>query len=263
MSSKNKTNYNTLNLVGVVPMAGYAKRLGDIGGSKEIYPIPLENLTSSNPPTVICEHLLQKFTLANISNVYIVLRDGKWDIPEYLGSGSKNNLHLAYLMRDLPYGTPYSIDQVYPFAKNSLLALGFPDMMLGEGDLYGILLQRFKEVGADVMLGLFPADHPEKVDMVEVTHNGEVENIVIKPKQTNLDSTWGIAIWNPRFTQFMHDFLLVHQRTAETAPELFIGDVIQAGIKQGLRVHGCQISDRPFLDIGTPEDLEKIQRFTS
>jgi glucose-1-phosphate thymidylyltransferase len=34
-----------------------------------------------------------------------------------------------------------------------------------------------------------------------------------------------------------------------------MGDVIQAAIGEGLRVEAVHVSDEPFLDIGTPDDL--------
>jgi glucose-1-phosphate thymidylyltransferase len=34
-----------------------------------------------------------------------------------------------------------------------------------------------------------------------------------------------------------------------------VGDVIRAAIDAGLKVEAVQVSDRPFLDIGTPDDL--------
>ena len=51
------------------------------------------------------------------------------------------------------------------------------------------------------------ADKPEKVDMVESGPDQLVKNIVIKPQQTELTLTWGIAVWTPGFTQFLHDYL--------------------------------------------------------
>ena len=37
--------------------------------------------------------------------------------------------------------------------------------------------------------------------------------------------------------------------------ELFIGKVIQEAINDGLRVEAIHVSDTPYIDIGTPDDL--------
>ena len=244
-------------VVGIVPMAGTASRLGKLPCSKEIYPVdpPTGRHTTDNPPRVVCEYLLEKMRTAGITRIYTVLRQGKWDIPAHLGDGSKNGLHLAYLMMGLPYGTPYSIDQAYPFLQDSVVALGFPDMVLPPGDFFKALLDHLKAADADAVLGLFPADRPDKVDMLDVDDDGKVKHIVIKPGHTRLRFTWGVAVWTSVFSLFMHEFLAVHRKIAATEPELFVGDILQAGIEDGLNIHAIQVSKQPYLDIGTTDDL--------
>ena len=39
-----------------------------------------------------------------------------------------------------------------------------------------------------------------------------------------------------------------------------VGDVVQAAIDHGMRVEAVQVSDEPFLDIGTGEDLVSAVR---
>jgi len=248
-----------MNIIGVVPMAGRATRLAQLPCSKELIPVELRRgaQNTGERPRVVCEYLLEKMHEAGVTRAYVILREGKWDIPAYLGDGSMAGLHLAYLMMGLPHGTPYSVDQAYPFLQHVITAFGFPDMVLGPGDIFGRLLEYQRMNHADVVLGLFPSDRPEKVDMVEISRNGRVRRIVIKPQHTDLRTTWGVAVWAPVFTHFMHEFLISHQKIAKREPELFMGDVVRAGIKEGLSVYGVQVSGIPFIDIGTPDDLER------
>ena len=246
-------------VIGVVPMAGRAVRLAGLPCSKEIYPVGARTANADQHPRVVCEHLLGKMHTAGVSTIYVILRDGKWDIPAYLGDGSAAGLQLAYLMMGLPYGTPYSIDQAFPFVRQAIVALGFPDMIFGPEDVFATLLEHQQSSDADVVLGLFPADRPEKVDMVELDDDGKVRQIIIKPRHTELHDTWGVAVWAPTFTDFMHRFLALHQKTAAGKAELFIGDVVQAAIQNGLRVHGIQVSEQPYLDIGTWDDLRRAK----
>ena len=95
-----------------------------------------------------------------------------------------------------------------------------------------------------------------ETDMVEIDANNNALNIVIKPKQTNLEFTWGIAVWKPSFSQYLHDYLAMQQRK-ETDPELHIGHVIQAAINNGMTVVAETVSNEAFLDIGTPDDLSR------
>jgi glucose-1-phosphate thymidylyltransferase len=201
---------------------------------------------------------------AAIRRVFIVLREGKWDIPAYLGDGSSLGMHIGYLLMGVPYGSPYTLDQAWPFVRNLRVAIGFADVLFKPDDAFIHLIQRQERQGADVVLGLFPSDRPQKMDMVDVDSNGRVRRIVIKPKRTTLRYSWLIAIWTPTFSDFMHSYLatkLEHlQKSGLTEPkhELFLGDVFKAWMDSGLPIAAESYTDGSCIDIGTPEDLIQI-----
>jgi glucose-1-phosphate thymidylyltransferase len=250
-------------IVGLVPAAGQATRIAPLPCSKELYPIGFRpvNTGPGKRPKVVCHYLLEKMLAAGISKAYIVLREGKWDIPAYLGDGSSLDVHLAYLMMGLPFGVPYTLDQAYPFVRDTIVAFGFPDILFQPDDAFVQLLARQAASNADVALGLFPAESPQKVDMVDLDNEGRVRQIVIRPRQTQLRYTWGIAVWTPAFTQFLHDHVAAYKSSAARQPELSVGDVVQAAIQNNLRVEGVPVSNDPYLDIGTPEDLVKAVKY--
>lgn len=247
--------------VGILPMAGRATRLPGLQCSKEILPLggPAAAADAAQPARVVCEHILDNLRQAGVHEVYLVIRDGKWDIPTHLGDGSRHGLNLAYLMMGLPWGTPYSIDQAFPFVRGRRVVLGFPDMCFETTDIVAHALDYQTQTGADVVLGVFPADRPHKVDMLRIDADGRVREIVIKPKETRLTQTWGVAVWTPAFTEYLHRFLAQHRRQAEHAPELFVGDVVRAAIEAGMDVRGVEVSARPYVDIGTLEDLARLR----
>lgn len=240
-------------------MAGQASRLPGLPCSKEIYPVgPPSAGNTLKRPTAVCEHLLGQMQTAGIEEVYLVIREGKWDIPAYLKDGSRLGLHFAYLLMGRPFGTPYSVDQAYPFVRHCRVALGFPDMFFDQTQIFPTLLTHQETSGADLVLGIFPADRPDKVDMLELGTDHRIKQIVIKPTETTLQHTWGVALWTPVFTEFMHTFLAAHEKTAAHSPELFVGDVVRAAIEAGLDVQGVQVSAKPYIDIGTWEDLQRV-----
>lgn len=254
-------------VIGLLPAAGLAARIAPLPCSKEIYPIgflPVDEGRSVRPK-VVCHYLLEKMRTAGITKAYIVLRDGKWDIPAYFGDGAPLDMHLAYLMMRLPYGPPYTLVQAYPFVKDALVAFGFPDIVFQPDDAFIQLLDRQAATNADVVLGLFPADRPETMDMVDMDDTGLVCSIVLKPLQTHLRYTWIIAVWTPVFTSFLREYLMVLQNGREResgidAPEqreLSVGHVLQAALRDGLRVHAVPFPDHTYLDIGTPDNLVK------
>jgi glucose-1-phosphate thymidylyltransferase len=250
---------NTRRIVGLIPAAGYATRLGTLSHSKEIHPIG----TYSDPngsvmrPKVVSHYLLEKMSYAGIDRAYFILRDGKWDIAAHFKDGAAVNMFLAYLLVTVPYGTPYTLDVAYPFVRDSLVALGFPDILFSPDDAYSRLIEHQVKSGADVVLGLFPTDQPQATDVVAFDNRGRIVEILTKPRHTILSHAWGIAVWTPTFTEFMHDYLADIPIPTKDTRELFVGDVVQAGIKCGMRVEGVHISDTPFLDIGTPENLAR------
>ena len=259
MPDSSVTGLPRLPVVGVVPMAGQATRLADLTCSKEILPVKFSHSpdTPQQQPKAVCEHLLGQMHSAGIQDIYIVIRDDKWDIPSFLGDGSHLDLRLAYLMMGRPFGTPYSVDQAYAFVRDRRVAMGFPDMCFNTPEIFTKLLAHQAMSGADLVLGVFPADRPEKVDMLELGADHRIKQLIIKPVETTLTNTWGVAIWTPVFTEFMHTFLDSHQHTADRAPELYIGDVVRAAIQAGMNVQGIPVSEQPFIDIGTREDLER------
>ena len=125
---------------------------------------------------MIGHYLLEKMRLAGITKAYIILRKGKWDIPAYFGDGKILDMHLSYLMMDLPYGVPYTLDQAHPFLKDKLVALGFPDVLLKPQDSFVRLLKKQMETNSDILLGLYPTDQPHKMDVVDLKKDGSIKD---------------------------------------------------------------------------------------
>lgn len=255
-------------VIGLIPAAGIASRLSSLPCSKEVFPIGFHmgSKDSEVRPKVACEFLLERLRIAGIRKTYIVIRKGKWDIPDYLGDGSVLGIHIAYLMMGLPYGSPYTLDQAWPFVQGARIALGFPDIIFEPSDAYSRLLIHLEATGADVVLGLFPSTKPHKMDMVETDAKGNVLNIDIKPKETALRYSWMIAVWTFEFTRFLHNYLernCVHTASVsgvESEPETYMGDVIQAAVRAGLKVVSETFSSGFCVDLGTPEDLSRVMK---
>lgn len=199
---------NYTEIVGLLPAAGQAARIAPLPCSKELYPIGFRQVDShSLRPKVVSHYLLEKMRLAGAKKAYIIIREGKWDIPTYLRDGTIVDMSLAYLMITLPFGAPYTLDQAYPFVQNALIVFGFPDIIFQPDDAFVQLISKQMDTGADLVLGLFPAIQPQKMDMVDLDDKGLIRRIVIKPDQTDLFYTWIIAVWTPVFTDFLHKYL--------------------------------------------------------
>jgi glucose-1-phosphate thymidylyltransferase len=89
-----------------------------------------------------------------------------------------------------------------------------------------------------------------------------VYELLIKPNQTKSRLAWVFAVWTSKFTEFMHEYLGVPRVAAERpgsdlAVEVTVGEVIQAAVREGLQTQRVVFQRQDYLDIGTPEGLQK------
>lgn len=244
--------------IGLIPAAGAARRLGPLPCSKEILPIGVTDQEGGQRPRAACECLLEHYVAAGIRRALVLLRPGKWDIPAYLGNGKRFGMDLAYIVADQSCSVSETLDRAYEFVRDASVALGFPDILFQAPHAYGRLLTELTDSACDVALGLFPATTPATMDMVEL-NRGRVTRVVVKPPTSDLTDTWGIAMWTPAFTEFLHTFLVRRPIVADGA-ELHLGYVVQAAVESGLRVRGVRVAHEPFVDIGLPENFAKVIR---
>ena len=242
-------------VVGLVPAAGEGSRIGRLPCSKELLPVGVVQPRPGRP-RVACEFLLRELRDAGAERAYVILREGKWDIPTYLQDGHEMGLPLAYLLMRLPYGVPYTLDQATPFVQDATVLLGFPDIIFtADRPVYPRLLDELGATGADVVLGLFSTERPEKGDMVDLAPDGRVRSLVIKSATTGLRTGWAAAAWTPAFTAFLHDEV---RRGGEGPPdggELHLGHVLCRAIDAGRDVRGVSFPNGRYVDIGTPDEL--------
>lgn len=244
-----------MSFIGLIPAAGYATRLGPQPASKEV--LPVAPGLSPNP-RVAADFLLEQMRQAGIPRAFMVIRNGKWDIPGHFDSGEAAGVALAYLVTAPTPGVPHTLDRAYAYVREATTVLGFPDLLVTEPMALARLVRAFARQPTDVLLGLLPLGDPRVMDAVELSQR-RVVRVWPKTGRPGMRHTWAFAIWRPRFTEFLHDFLV---RGVEHPPatELSIGDVIQAAIDAGFSVEGETVADETFVDLGTPAGLAEAGR---
>lgn len=265
---KDPASKPNIDIVGLIPAAGKASRISPLPCSKELLPIGFGHIGQGDlRPKVASHYLLDKFNLAGATKVYFILRNGKWDIPAYFGDGNMTGMDFAYLLMNLPYGVPYTLDQAYPFVRKAIIMMGFPDILFGPDDAFVVAHQTLIKKGADIVIGLLPVKSRRqmtKCDMVQwEPASGRIVNIVIKPQFSNLAYSWIFAVWTPAFTQFMHDCLQKGKSGCSTdciTRELHLGHIVQSSINEGLKVYGHAFSKFRFIDIGTSDELAEAYK---
>ena len=176
------------------------------------------------------------------------------------GDGACAGMNLGYLVARLPYGPPFTLDQAYPFVRGARIAMGFPDILLEPQDAFARAFQRLETTRADLVLGLYRMRNIQTSDMIDVDPAGRVHELIIRPSQTTLTLGWMFAVWTPRFTEFLHEYLAVPRVAAQHSgvglpAELTVGQVIQAAIRDGLDTQSVVFMEHDYLDIGTTYGL--------
>lgn len=242
-------------LLGLIPAAGRAARLGTLPCSKEVLPL---GAPAGDPPRapVAADALLAALRRAGAERAFVVLRQGKWDVPAFLGGGPEGGPRLAYLVTDGTPGVPWSCDLAYPFVRDARVAFGFPDIRFEPDDALERLLAVL-EPPCDAVLGLFPCREPARSDMVRTDSDGRVLELQIKPARTELTRSWILAVWSPAFTEFLHDFVAAAR---DDGPEIHLGEVFRAALAAGLELRSVDFGDGSFTDIGTPAGLARALR---
>lgn len=255
-------------VVGVVPAAGRAERLGRLPCSKELLPLlrsegrPAGEGTDVEPEPV-CYGVLRALARAGIERAYVPIRSGKWDVPAHLRRGGAVGLALSYLVLEDSPSPAHSVDAAYPFTADSVVALGFPDVLLRVEDPFRALLDRWKASDAEVVLGLFPPSPDYRTERVTLGEDGRVLAIDPVPAEEDDRATWTLAVWGPAFGRYLHEAVEGWDRVAanaarsgDAAPdELVLGDVLRSALAEGVSVAGLQVSAEPFVDVGDPERL--------
>ena len=252
---------NTQTISGIIPAAGYATRLGKLPFSKELFPVSVDKKKIG----VVSDHLINAMSVAGIDQLHFVIRDGKWDIPSFFGSKIDNKLPVCYHIAEVDYGVPFTVNQAYPFIKDHIILLGFPDILFQPTNAFKKLVEELNQSKAAIVLGVFPISKPEKWDMVELDSNNRIRKIVIKPTTGEYNYGWVMAAWKPEFSDFLNDFVTEtianNTPTELTVKELHFGDAIISAMESGLKVQGIVFEEGKCLDTGTPDEMNAAKKF--
>jgi glucose-1-phosphate thymidylyltransferase len=237
--------------------------------SKELFPVGFGAFPGIEGyrPKVASHYLLECLRAAGVRKGYVVIRQGKWDIPAYWGNGQVVGMELAYLVIEGSSGPPDTIDRANSFVKDKIVAFGFPDILFQPQDVFVKLLARLDSRGADIVLALFPAHDSKAMDMIDIDASHRVRTIHLKPRRTRLKYAWLCAVWTPAFTEYLKQFLqrvrkgqnsgLVGNRRIDSQGDIPVGAVLRAAVQAKLHVEGVLFPGGSYIDVGTPEDLIK------
>jgi glucose-1-phosphate thymidylyltransferase len=189
----------------------------------------------------------------------VVISDSKTEVLHYFGDGSELPLPLAYLHRAQPRGLADAVDAGYRWIADadSYTCLALPDTIFQPMTALATIREHIIAAAADVVLGMFPTEHPEQLGPVRLDATGRAVEVLEKPSHTDLYNTWGVAVWSPRFTTFLHHFL-ASNAVRPGQPDLSVSQVFNAAIGEGYDVRGIFFEDGAYLDVGTAEGIASL-----
>jgi dTDP-glucose pyrophosphorylase len=216
-------------LAGVVPAAGYARRLKPLSGSKETYEV------RGRP---VMDHLIDRMRKADCDDIRVVTRPEKTDVIA----------HARDLALTVVLGHPASVSEsllagLEGMAPDDIVLFGFPDTIWEPADGFVRLLEALD--GYEIALGLFVGREPERSDVVEFADSGVVMSVAVKPHRPRSNWIWGCATARRRALDDL-----------KNDPE---PGVLFDSMCRRREVVGVPLSDT-FVDIGTPEALDAYLR---
>ena len=247
------------NIVGLIPAAGSAARLPDLRFSKELIKV-VDRSGSNEKPDAIIDRLMDDMRSAGASKAIIVTRRAKRDLQEYLSEEPRSRLPSSFVFVKNTPSVPYTLSFASSFLKSSTVLFGFPDILYQPRTSFPKLLTHQADAGSDLVLGLFRTTRADKSDMVEYDAEYRLRRITIKTKSP-LPYAWALAVWRPRFTEYLGNYVANWYEKPRSNSELQLSTIITEAQIDGLKVTVEVIHDGEFLDVGTPDDLARMQDF--
>lgn len=232
--------------VGVIPAAGLGTRLALKGYPKELLPIVVRTEDGAVPQPVVISSL-EQMQRAGVTECVVVIAEWKLEIVRVLGERA-GVVALAYIVRSVPHGLADALVAPLPWIRDRDVCLALPDTLITPDDALAQVVSELGAAGADLVLGVFPTEHPEQLGPVRIGDDGRVLEVLDKPAQTDVRTTWGLAAWSPRFTELLTD-------AVRGEPTIALGTVFASALTAGLSVRAVWFPAGRFLDVGTPAGL--------
>lgn len=245
-----------MDIIGLLPCAGLGLRMRPLNYPKELLPIVYSTVAGKNGvrPKLSIEFSLEAYIQAGVRKCYVIVPDWKPEIMRYLGDGSAFGIDIAYLHNSKANGLADAVFSMEPWANNGLTCLALPDTQFSPQNAFAFLLDKWRRMNADLVLGIFPTDEPQHLAPVELDPSGKILAIQDKPKCPKFMNTWGLALWNANF------WALFKSVAGSILPGSSISDIFQLAIENGLRVYGVHFEDGFYYDIGKIDKLPFVLR---
>jgi glucose-1-phosphate thymidylyltransferase len=250
---QNERTETTREIIALIPAAGRGTRLPDVPGSKELVEV---SLRPGQTPAPVIDFLLTALATSGASATRVITRAEKTDLREHVANRRSSAHDIEAVLTKPTASVVHTLLSVLLASNDKDIALAFPDIIFRPGDTLGQLLTLWGMGAQDVLLAGLPTDRADKSDLIELSADGQLERIHVKDPNRDSGWSWIMAVWNPRFSEF-----LVEWAAAQLIDEheLQLGNAMNEALVAGLSIKVHCFPDGRFLDIGTPDDLARLQ----
>jgi glucose-1-phosphate thymidylyltransferase len=240
--------------IGLIPAAGKGARLG-LPYPKELYPVIRDNHYKP-----IAQYVLDNLTAAGVNHVVFVINETKHQLIGFFGDGHRFGCDISYVVQEsndeqnpsTSPGLAHALDSAYHLVRGKTVFFGMADTIMQPRDVFARAFSA-AERNDDAVLALFATERPEKFGMARLDPDNRIQEIIDKPRKTDLTHMWGCIVWRPRFTEYLHDS--VDRRKMSD-----FADIMNSAIQAGLILRAAKIEDGTYIDLGTYEEIMELDR---
>jgi dTDP-glucose pyrophosphorylase len=224
---------------GIIPAAGTGSRIQPLAFSKELLPVGSTIQGKIEKPKVVCEYLIDRLVIAGVKKICMVISPEKSDILRYFGKGT-SNVHFNYVVQQRPEGLCDAIFTVVPLiSSDEDVIIGLPDTIWFPADALCQL------PSSELSFLLFPAEHPQYFDAVELGLDGYVSRIKVIESIVTSHWIWGAFKMPGYIFHKMYELWISRGRQDE-----YFGTLTNAYIATGAHVSAIY-GGKKYVDVGT------------
>jgi dTDP-glucose pyrophosphorylase len=233
---------------GIVPAAGRGSRIQPLAFSKELLPVGSRRNGAGDRPVAVSEYLIERMLRAGVTKLCFVISPGKSDILEYYG-GRIGHADICYAVQPTPAGLCDALFRALPFiAADELVLSGLPDTIWFPEDAL------CKLPDDPLSFLLFPVEHPELFDAVELDERSRVRHVHVKVAPARTPWVWGAFKARARVLSELFALWNEPGRRDE-----YFGTLVNAYLARGNTALGVPAGEA-YVDVGTLHGYREASR---
>jgi len=205
--------------------------------------VPKEMLQVGTLP--IIDYNVEQMKVAGVKRVYIVVGYHKEGIMDFIGSGRRFGMEVAFLYQDEPKGNAEALSLVEPFVERTFCVV-FGDEYLEPTSAMKKLVEFHLSKGGDGTVGVIKTEDARTTSVVQTNRDGRILDIVEKPPSPeywdNLGEN-GTHVFEPTVFEY------IRKTPPGLGGEIFLSDTVKQMILGGRFVYAMQNADVHY-DIG-------------